>query len=40
MKAKLIDLVADGILLAAVGSAVIGVWLFASEILITLQKLH
>lgn len=40
MKAKLIDLVADGILLVAVGAAAISVWLVASEILITLQKLH
>lgn len=40
MKTKLIDLVMDGILWLAAGSAVIGVVLFYSDILITLQKLH
>ena len=40
MKTKLINFMADGVVFAAVGAAAIGIWLLASEVLITAQKLH
>lgn len=40
MKARMINLVADGIVWIAAAAGAIGISLIASEVLITAQKLH
>jgi hypothetical protein len=40
MKAKLLNIAADGVLYVAASAAMIGISLVLSEMLITVQKLH